>query len=131
MAIYGIGTDIVLQERISKLYHRYGTALAKRLLHPDEWQDWQHSKRPENFLAKRFAAKEAFSKAVGTGIREPVSLTHIGVRRNALGKPEFFVSKDLQNWLNQQGIHCVHLSLSDDDGRVLAFAVAEMKPIQA
>ncbi|MDO4878110.1 MAG: holo-ACP synthase [Neisseria sp.] len=123
--IYGIGTDMVSVKRIETLYKKYGAAFAERILHPAELDELASAARPAHFLAKRFAAKEAFAKAVGTGIRGEVGLRRIGVGHNRLGKPEYICEAPLQQWLRQQGIACVHLSLSDEEGHVLAFALAE------
>lgn len=123
--IYGIGTDILALSRIQQLYHRYGQALAKRILSPCEHAQWRASSQPERFLAKRFAAKEAFSKAVGTGIRTPVSFRNIIITHDQLGKPIFQYEAELQTWLNQRQINQVHLSISDEQDHILAFAIAE------
>ena len=123
--IYGIGTDILRIERIEQLYGKYGQALAERLLSRIELLEWRSVGNKTNFLAKRFAAKEAFAKAVHTGLRSPVTLHHISIAHDKLGRPEFVVEPPLQEWLRQQGIGRVHLSLSDDNGAVVAFAVAE------
>lgn len=123
--IYGIGTDIVSLSRIEKLHKKYGGAFAERLLSCIELLEYPQAGRPANFLAKRFAAKEAFAKAVGTGLRSPVSLRNIGVGHDGLGKPEFICEPALQAWLQAQGIRRVHLSMSDEKDQVLAFAVAE------
>ena len=123
--IYGIGTDILRIERIEQLYDKYGQALAERLLSRIELLEWRSVGNKTNFLAKRFAAKEAFAKAVHTGLRSPVTLHHISIAHDKLGRPEFVVEPPLQEWLRQQGIGRVHLSLSDDNGAVVAFAVAE------
>ncbi|STZ77463.1 holo-ACP synthase [Bergeriella denitrificans] len=123
--IYGIGTDLVAVERIGRLHQKFGEALARRLLHPAELPEWPQAADPANFLAKRFAAKEAFAKAVGTGIRGAVSFAHIGIGHDACGKPEFFYAPPLAGWLAERGIARVSLSLSDEAGMVLAFAVAE------
>ena len=123
--IYGIGTDILRIERIEQLYGKYGQALAERLLSRIELLEWRSVGNKTNFLAKRFAAKEAFAKAVHTGLRSPVTLHHISIAHDKLGRPEFVVELPLQEWLRQQGIGRVHLSLSDDNGAVVAFAVAE------
>ena len=123
--IYGIGTDILRIERIEQLYEKYGQALAERLLSRIELLEWRSVGNKTNFLAKRFAAKEAFAKAVHTGLRSPVTLHHISIAHDKLGRPEFVVESPLQEWLRQQGIGRVHLSLSDDNGAVVAFAVAE------
>ena len=123
--IYGIGTDILRIERIEQLYGKYGQTLAERLLSRIELLEWRSVGNKTNFLAKRFAAKEAFAKAVHTGLRSPVTLHHISIAHDKLGRPEFVVEPPLQEWLRQQGIGRVHLSLSDDNGAVVAFAVAE------
>lgn len=123
--IYGIGTDILTISRIEKLYEKYGQALAERLLSRIELLEWRSAGNKTNFLAKRFAAKEAFAKAVHTGLRAPVTLHHISIAHDKLGRPEFIAEPPLQAWLRDQGIARVHLSLSDDNGTVVAFAVAE------
>ena len=123
--IYGIGTDILRIERIEQLYDKYGQALAERLLSRIELLEWRSVGNKTNFLAKRFAAKEAFAKAVHTGLRSPVTLHHISIAHDKLGRPEFVVEPPLQEWLRQQGIGRVHLSLSDDNDAVVAFVVAE------
>ena len=99
--------------------------MAERLLSRIELLEWRSVGNKTNFLAKRFAAKEAFAKAVHTGLRSPVTLHHISIAHDKLGRPEFVVEPPLQEWLRQQGIGRVHLSLSDDNGAVVAFAVAE------
>lgn len=123
--IYGIGTDIVALSRIEKLHKKYGQAFAERLLSRIELLEYPQAGSPVNFLAKRFAAKEAFAKAVGTGLRSPVSLRNIGIGHDELGKPEFICEPELQKWLKEQDIRRVHLSISDEEDKVLAFAVAE------
>lgn len=123
--IYGIGTDILRIGRIEQLYGKYGQVLAERLLSRIELLEWRSVGNKTNFLAKRFAAKEAFAKAVHTGLRSPVTLHHISIAHDKLGRPEFVVEPPLQEWLRRQGIGRVHLSLSDDNGAVVAFAVAE------
>lgn len=123
--IYGIGTDIVSLKRIIRLNKKFGQAFAGRILTPEELLEFPQAGKPVNYLAKRFAAKEAFAKAVHTGLRSPVTLHHISIAHDKLGRPEFVVEPPLQEWLRQQGIGRVHLSLSDDNGAVVAFAVAE------
>ncbi|KLT73740.1 4'-phosphopantetheinyl transferase [Neisseria arctica] len=123
--IYGIGTDIVDVKRIEKLYKKYGQTFAERILSQVEMHDWPGVAEPVKLLAKRFAAKEAFAKAVGTGIRAPVIFHNISVGHDELGKPEFICSGELQAWLKQKGIKRIHLSMSDEEEVVMAFAVAE------
>ena len=123
--IYGIGTDILAIKRVEALYKKYGTALPERILTTVEKEDIKLAADPVRFLANRFAAKEAFAKAVGTGIRGAVSFRNIGIGHDALGKPEFFYAPALSKWLEEQGISRVSLSMSDEEDTVLAFVVAE------
>lgn len=123
--IYGIGTDIAAIPRFRTLYERYGEAAGRRILAEEEQAAFQAASDKARFLAKRFAAKEAFSKAVGTGLRGEVKMRAISLRHNALGRPELAFSEALAAWLERQGVGHVHVSLSDDAGLVSAFAVAE------
>jgi holo-[acyl-carrier protein] synthase len=123
--IYGIGTDIVELSRIEKMHARYGAHLAKRVLSERELPEYQRSAEPARLLAKRFAAKEAFSKAVGSGLRYPVKLPRISVTHDGLGKPVLQFDETLRSYLAQLGINGHHLSLSDERGMVVAFVVLE------
>ncbi|MGL5985980.1 MAG: holo-ACP synthase, partial [Burkholderiales bacterium] len=80
MSIYGIGTDIVEIARIEQALSRHGERFATRLLHPDELPDWQAALAPAAWLAKRFAAKEAFAKALGTSIPCRLASRHSALR---------------------------------------------------
>ncbi|UOP05229.1 holo-ACP synthase [Conchiformibius kuhniae] len=130
--IYGIGNDILAVRRVEKLYKKYGEALPRRILSRIESLEFADKFSPKNrddavrFLAKRFAAKEAFAKAVGTGLREPVNFHNISIGHNDLGKPEFLCADELKQWLADKNIAKVHLSLSDEERYVSAFAVAEV-----
>jgi holo-[acyl-carrier protein] synthase len=123
--IYGIGTDLVEPARIARLLEKYGDRFARRLLNEDEWPEYARSTRPALFLAKRFAAKEALSKAFGTGIRYPVSLSHIRITHDDLGKPYFSFHPDLSTFVRNEGITGHHLSISDELNLVCAFVVLE------
>lgn len=123
--IYGIGADIVSLKRIERLHKKFGAVFAERILSPEELLEFPQAAKPVNYLAKHFAAKEAFSKAVGTGIRGAVAFHNIGIGHDAAGKPEFFCAPALQKWLKEQGIGAVSLSMSDENDAVLAFVVAE------
>lgn len=123
--IHGIGTDLVRIERLADLHSRYGERLARRLLAAEEMADYRASQSPERFLAKRFAAKEALAKSLGTGLRAPVSLGNIAIRHDALGRPVFAAMPPLAAWLEARGMIRLHLSLSDERDHVLAFAIAE------
>lgn len=123
--IYGIGNDIVQLSRMERLYKRYGEALLQRLLTQKEQEECLSKNNQVRFLAKRFAAKEAFAKAVGTGLRGVVSLHNIALAHNEMGKPYFVCAPSLQAWLAARQIEVVHISLSDEQDYVLAFALAE------
>lgn len=123
--IYGIGTDIVEVSRIEESLARFGDLFAQRILTGQEWLSFQQSKTQARFLAKRFAAKEAFAKALGTGLREPATFQNIGVTHDDLGKPVFDLAPELQVFLNQKGIVQQHLSISDEKALAAAFVVLE------
>lgn len=129
--IYGIGTDILAIKRIEILYKKYGDALPRRILSRIEELEFQNAFAQPNspdavrFLAKRFAAKEAFAKAMGTGVSAPVSLHNINITHLPSGKPEFVCENELAAWLAEQKIVKIHLSLSDEKNYVTAMVVAE------
>lgn len=123
--IYGIGTDIVATGRVAALLERYGETFARRILAEDEWKSFKAAAFPARFLAKRFAAKEAFAKAAGTGLRHPVTLRNISISHNSLGRPELRFQPPLAQWLGEQGIRSQHLSISDEKELATAFVVLE------
>ena len=123
--IFGIGTDIVEYARIEKMLARYGARFAERVLSERELTEYQRSANPARLLAKRFAAKEAFAKAVGSGLRAPVSLRRIGITHDGLGKPVLQFDEILRTHLAQLGINGHHLSISDERGMIVAFVVLE------
>jgi len=123
--IFGIGTDIVEVSRIEDSLARFGPAFAQRLLSEREMQEFMLSNTPARFLAKRFAAKEAFAKALGTGIRTPASFENIGVTHDDLGKPFLDLAPELQAYLNEKSIRFQHLSISDEKMLAAAFVVLE------
>ncbi|PIV87701.1 MAG: holo-ACP synthase [Hydrogenophilales bacterium CG17_big_fil_post_rev_8_21_14_2_50_63_12] len=123
--IYGIGTDIAGIRRMGEVHARYGGKLAQRLLSPEEWGEYAEARNKDVFLSKRFAAKEAFSKAVGTGMRAPVMLTAISVVHDPLGRPGLAFSPELAAWMRERGLGRVHLSISDERDHVVAFVLVE------
>ena len=123
--IFGIGTDIVEVSRIEQALKRHGTAFAKRILSETEFTEFQHSHTQARFLAKRFAAKEAFAKALGTGVRAPATMQNIGVSHNELGKPVFILAPVLQTLVSQKKISQQHVSISDEKALAVAFVVLE------
>ncbi|WP_297323905.1 holo-ACP synthase [Nitrosomonas sp.] len=123
--IYGIGTDIVQSSRIEQSLERFGDRFARRILTDSEWSEYRSSSKPILFLASRFAAKEALSKAMGTGLRHPVNLTYITIMNDQLGKPFFQFHPELNQLLSDEGITQHHLSISDEINMVCAFVVLE------
>ncbi|MBP5788737.1 MAG: holo-ACP synthase [Neisseriaceae bacterium] len=125
--IYGIGTDIVQISRMAKKWQRSGDDFARAILSPQEWDDYSKCKDTQKaaFLSKRFAAKEAFAKALRTGFRQPIFLNNISILHNEHNAPYFALTDELQQWLNDKNIKNLHLSISDEKDYAMAFVVAE------
>ncbi|MFT6915076.1 MAG: holo-[acyl-carrier protein] synthase [Motiliproteus sp.] len=123
--ILGIGTDVVHISRIKASCERWGRRFAARILTPDELELWDAHSRPEVFLSKRFAVKEAASKALGTGIGQGVSWQHISMTHNALGAPLLLLTGQAMRRAQELGMNLSHLSLSDDVDLVVAFVILE------
>jgi holo-[acyl-carrier protein] synthase len=123
--IVGIGVDIVDVARVERLLGEYGARFAERILAPAEREAFACSGRPNWFLANRFAAKEALSKALGTGLRFPVTLHAISVASDAVGKPSFSFHGSLPAYLAGRNIGRHHLSLSHEKGLACAMVVLE------
>jgi holo-[acyl-carrier protein] synthase len=123
--IYGLGTDVVEIARIEKALERWGERFAERILSTTELARWRCHKQPASYLAKRFAAKEAFTKALGTGIKAPANWHGVWVTNHASGKPELEFTEQLQALLSARGISRAHLSLSDERGVALATVILE------
>ncbi|MDM7322581.1 MAG: holo-ACP synthase [Gammaproteobacteria bacterium] len=121
--IYGIGTDIVAIARMSRLWGRYGEALAARLLAEDEHACLASQADPARFLAKRFAAKEAAAKALGTGFRDGLGFKHIAVDHDPLGKPLLRLHGPAALLAERLGVRGCHLSLSDETDYAVAFVI--------
>ncbi len=123
--IKGIGTDIVSIARIKDVIERNGDAFAKRILTKDELQIYLVKRDAVNWLAKRFAAKEAISKALGTGIAKGVSWADFQILNDELGAPMVDVSGVAKDKLATLGASTIHLSISDEKEFAVAFAVIE------
>ncbi len=123
--IYGIGIDVIEPHRIARLLEKYGERFARRVLTDREWPAYQKSGRPVLFVANRFAAKEAFSKAMGTGFRYPVTLQCISIVQNKAGKPGFEFHPDLQARVQREGIVGYHVTISDEKSLACACVVLE------
>ena len=123
--IFGIGTDIVELQRVQATYDRFGEHFAQRILMPQEMELFRRSKQPTRFLAMRFAGKEATVKAMGTGFAHGVWLRDVGILNNKWGRPIIIWSERGTRVCERLGIGAGHVSLTDDAGLVLAFAVVE------
>ena len=123
--IFGIGTDIIAVHRIERALNQFGRRFAQRILAPQELIEFDKNKLPSRFLAKRFAAKEAFSKAMGTGIRKPVTWCYIAVGHDARGKPVIDPHPDLARRMGELGIVNGHISITDEQDTAVAFVVLE------
>jgi len=123
--IVGIGTDLVEIARVELALERHGDRFARKILVPREYERFAAHRKPAAYLAKRFAAKEAFSKAMGTGIRTPVNWQNIGVVNHASGCPYLELSEVLAELVHRRGIRRVHVSITDERGMAAAFVVLE------
>ena len=123
--IYGIGVDVLEPHRIVRLLEQYGERFARRVLTVDEWPLYERSPRPMQFVANRFAAKEAFSKAMGTGFRFPVTLGQINVLQDRRGKPELFFRTELKRLVDAERITGAYVTISDERSVVCAVVVLE------
>lgn len=123
--IVGIGSDIARVERFKRAVQRHGPRFAQRILGPDEHALWLQKSQPAAFLAKRFAAKEAFVKALGLGLRQGMQWGEIQVINDALGKPYFLLSGEAERLLTVAGVTTSHITLSDEAEYAIAFVVLE------
>ena len=117
MKIFGIGTDIVNIKRIKKILKNNGTRFKNKIFSESEINYCEKKRDPGPFYAKRFAAKEAFSKALGTGIRKDINLKNIIIFNDAYGKPKIKLKGSTYNYLKKKiksKKYNIHLSLSDD-----------------
>jgi holo-[acyl-carrier protein] synthase len=123
--ILGIGTDIVSFSRVASLHERYGVRFAHRILSANEMLEFSSHAQPARLLMKRFAAKEALAKAVGTGLSHPVSMTQMSVTHDKLGKPIFEFLPELADYIKNMGVTRHHLSISDERDSAIAFVILE------
>ena len=128
--IVGIGTDIVSIERIAGVLERHGERFVKRVLTMQERARYErvNAKARVGHLAKRWAAKEAFAKAIGTGIHPPFNWHSITVGRDAKGKPLVIPDEKMAAHLHSIGVTHAHITLTDDAGVAMAFVVLEKLP---
>lgn len=125
--IYGIGVDVVEPQRVKRLLEKYGERFAHRVLTEREWPGYTRTINQVLFVANRFAAKEAFSKAMGTGFRYPVTLQCISIVQDRRGKPGFEFHPKLAELVATEGIIGHHVTISDEKSLACACVVLEKK----
>ncbi|MEX2241908.1 MAG: holo-ACP synthase [Burkholderiales bacterium] len=123
--IYGVGTDLIEIPRVERALARFGVRFAQRILCEPELRRFRAHAKPAAYLAKRFAAKEAFTKALGTGIRAPANWHGVWVSNLCSGKPQLEFSAPLAALLETRGIRRTHLTLSDERGLAAATVILE------
>ena len=128
-SIAGIGTDLLRVDRIERIYARHGDRFAQRILGADEQQVHQRRRARDPrrgilYLATRFAAKEAFSKAIGLGIHMPMTWSRVQILNRRGGAPEIHLSGPLADWYAER-FGQAHVSMTDETDMVAAFVVIE------
>lgn len=128
--ILGIGVDLVSIERINQLKNQFGDKFLERIFTENEVNFSRTKTAAEFFLAKRFAAKEAFSKALGLGIGRGINFTDIEISNDQFGKPEIKIINGKEEFVKKH-FHCesflIHLSMSDEKTFATAMVVIEKK----
>ena len=117
MNIFGIGTDIVNTKRIEKSIKMYGNKFKNKIFTKKEIRYCENKKNPAPIYAKRFAAKEAFTKALGTGFRKNITFKNIEISNDKYGKPFITLDSSVNIFLKKKikkKKYFIHLSLSDD-----------------
>lgn len=125
MAILGLGTDIAEIERIEQALARSGESFAQRILCEQEMLKFSQLKQKGRYLAKRFAVKEAASKALGTGIAKGVSFHDFCVDNDEWGKPVLTFSGVAQQIAQSMGVNHIHLSISDERQYAVSTVILE------
>ncbi|WP_448211959.1 holo-ACP synthase [Colwellia sp. MEBiC06753] len=123
MSVVGIGTDIVEVSRIAAMADNAKQRLAKRILTSNELERYLHHPQPDSFLAKRWAAKEAAAKALGTGIAAGVSFQHFEIETLTSGAPVLQLDAIALEKAQGLGATNWHISISDEKHYALAFVV--------
>jgi holo-[acyl-carrier protein] synthase len=130
--IYGIGTDICDVRRVRASFERHGERFAQKILSDAELATWKarSARWPERglrYLATRFSAKEAFSKAIGLGMRMPMTWRNCEIAKAASGKPEIVLHGVLREWFEAQGL-TAHVTVTDETDYAASFVVVEYTP---
>ena len=130
--IFGIGTDVCDVRRIAATLERRGDRFAERVLGPSELQVF-HARRARvpvrglRFLATRFSAKEAFSKAIGLGLHAPMTWRACEILNRPTGQPYVRLHGELADWFTARGLSA-HVSVSDESDVATSFVVVEQYP---
>lgn len=122
--IIGVGVDIVEVARIEKSVKRWGARFAKKIFGDEELQVFSDRLDQPSFIARQFAAKEAISKSLGTGMKG-ITFTDIEVLRNSAGAPFVSFSANGETVVQSKGVGTVHVSISDENQYAISYAVAE------
>ncbi|WP_325891696.1 holo-ACP synthase [Grimontia sp. NTOU-MAR1] len=125
MAVVGLGTDIVEIERLEKIIVRTGDAFARRVLTENELETYSSSNFQARFLAKRFAVKEAASKALGTGIACGITFHDFEVTNDELGKPLVGFSGVARKLADERGVKHIFLTIADEKHYAVATVLLE------
>jgi holo-[acyl-carrier protein] synthase len=120
-----VGTDLIEVQRVARVLERYGERFARRILCEPELKRFRAHRQPVAYLAKRFAAKEAFSKALGTGIHAPANWHGVWVSNLRSGKPVLEYSPALAELMRGRGITRSHVSITDERGMAAATVILE------
>lgn len=130
-SIAGIGMDLLRIDRIERALARHGDRFAEKILGPDELQKF-HARRARDaargvrFLATRFAAKEAFSKAIGLGMRMPMTWTRVQTLNAPGGRPILVIAPSLLEWYTPR-FGAAHVSITDESDLAAAYVIVERK----
>lgn len=126
--IIGIGVDRVVVSRIRSSLDRFGDRFIRRVYTEHEFEQASSKNDKSRRLALLFASKESVSKALGTGFRQGVAPKAIETIHRTSGKPDIILHGAAKEVASRLGVDVMHVSLSDDDGIAMAFAVAESRP---
>ncbi|MFP3014059.1 MAG: holo-ACP synthase [Arsenophonus sp.] len=125
MTIIGLGTDLLEIARIEQIVNRLEKRFSKHILSNQELEQYQNHSQSIRFLAKRFAVKEAATKAFGTGIQNGLTFNQFEVFNDKLGKPELNLLGKAKIYADSLGVKRIHVSLSDEKKYVFATVIIE------
>ncbi len=124
--IKGIGIDLVKNSRIELIYKKHKESFAQKILSKEELTQYHNADSRVAFLSKRFASKEAFSKAIGTGLyRDGLYPSYLTIRHDKFGKPIFLVDSNISKFLSRVSAKSVYLSITDTDELTAAVVIIE------